>query len=69
MSFSGTRDPARKKRKSRVTSHSAKEWYLGEPEQGAIKKEAAAKTFEPAELDFAYSGKMTKRKDSQKLNH
>ena len=67
--FSGIRDPARKMRKPKVTSHSAKERYLGEPEQGAIKKEVAAKIFEPVELDFAYSGKMTKRKDSQKLNH
>ena len=38
-----------------------KEWYLGEPEQGAVKKEVAAKTFEPAELDFARSGKMKKK--------
>ena len=68
-SFSSIRDPARKRRKPRVTSHNAKEWYLGEPEQGAIKKEVAAKTFELVELDFAYSGKMTKRKDGQKLNH
>ena len=69
MSFSSTRDLARKRRKPRVTSHSAKERYLREPEQGAIKKEVAANTFEPAELDSAPSGKMTKRKDDQKLNH
>ena len=43
MSFSSTRDPARKRRKPKVTSHNAKEQYLGEPEQGAIKKEVAAK--------------------------
>ena len=42
-SFSGTRDPVRKRRKPRVTSHNAKEWYLRELEQGAIKKEVAAK--------------------------
>ena len=56
-------------RKPRVTSHNAKERYLREPEQGAIKKEVAAKTFEPVKLDSAHSGKMTKREDGQKLNH
>ena len=41
-----------------------------ELEQGAIKKEVAAKkTFKPTELDSAHSGKMTKEKDDQKLNH
>ena len=45
MSFSSTRDPARKRRKPRITSHSAKERYLREPEQGAIKKEVATKNF------------------------
>ena len=35
---------------------------------GAIKEEVAAKTFEPAEMDFAHLRKMTKRKDGQKLN-
>ena len=69
MSFSGTRDPARKRRKPRVTSHSAKERHLEEPEQGDIKKEVAIKTFEPVELDSAHLGKMTKREDGQKLNH
>ena len=70
MSFSITRDPARKRRKPRVTSHNAKERYLGEPEQGAIKKEVTAKkTFKPTELDSTHLGKMTKRKDGQKLNH
>ena len=45
MSFSGIRNPARKRRKPRVTSHNAKERYLGEPERGAIKKEVAVKNF------------------------
>ena len=45
MSFSSTRDPARKRRKPRITSHNAKERYLREPEQGAIKKEVATKNF------------------------
>ena len=44
-SFSCIKDPARKRRKPRVTFHSTKEWYLGEPKQGAIKKEVAAKNF------------------------
>ena len=47
-----------------------KEWYLGEPEQGAMKKRKQQKrTFEPAKLDSAYPGKMTKTKDGQKVNH
>ena len=66
MAFEET---ASKRRKPRVISHGAKERYLGELEQGAIKKEVAAKTFEPTELDSAYSGKMTKKKDGQKLNY
>ena len=32
MSFSGTRDPARKRRKPRVTTHNARKRNLGEPE-------------------------------------
>ena len=69
MSFSGTRDPARKSRKPKVTIHYVKERNLEEPEWGAIKKEVATKTFEPVELDSAHLGKMIKRKDGQKLNH
>ena len=46
-----------------------KEQYLGEPKQGAVKKEVATKTFKPVKLDSAHSGKMTKGKDSQKLYH
>ena len=34
-----------------------------EPECGAIKKEVAGKTFDLEEMDYAYLGKMTKRKD------
>ena len=52
MSFSGTRDLARKMRKPRVTSHNAKERYLREPEQGAIKKEVAAKNFRTSRVGF-----------------
>ena len=47
-----------------------KERYLREPEQGAMKKRKwQQRTFELAELDFAHPGKMTKRKDDQKVNH
>ena len=46
-----------------------KEWYLGELEQGAVKKEVVAKTFKPAELDSARSGKMKKKEGWPKLNH
>ena len=60
---------SKKSRKLRVTTHDAKERYLGEPEWRAIKEEVAAKTFEPAEMDFAHLRKMTKSKDGQKLNH
>ena len=41
----------------------------GNQNEEAIKKEVAARTFEPAEMDSAHLGKMTKRKDDQKLNH
>ena len=44
-----------------------KKWYLGEPEQGAVKKEVAAKTFELAELDSAHSGKMKKKEGRPKV--
>ena len=44
-----------------------KEWYLGELEQGAVKKEVVAKTFKPAELDFARSGKMKKKEGWPKV--
>ena len=40
----------------------------GNQNEEAIKKEVAARTFEPAEMDSTHLGKMTKRKDSQKLN-
>ena len=53
MSLSGIRDPARKMRKPSVTSHNAKEWYLREPEQGAIKKkEVAAENFRTSRVGF-----------------
>ena len=52
MSFSGIRDPARKRKKPRVTSHNAKEQYLREPEQGAIKKEIATKNFRTSRVGF-----------------
>ena len=37
----------------------------GNQNEEAIKKEVAAKTFEPAEMDSAHLGKMTKRKDAK----
>ena len=44
-----------------------KERYLGEPEQGAMKKrKQQQRAFEPIKLDSTHPGKMTKRKDGQK---
>ena len=34
----------------------------------SYKKEVAGKTFDPAKMDSAYLGKMTKREDGQKLS-
>ena len=65
MSFSGTRG-SKKSRELRVTIDDASERYLGELEWEDIKREVAAKTFEPAEMDSAHLGKMTKKKDDQK---
>ena len=52
MSFSSIRDPVRKRKKPRVTSHNAKERYLKKPEQGAIKKEVVAKNFRTSKVGF-----------------
>ena len=64
-SFLGTRG-SKKCRERRVTIHNASERYLGELEWEDIKREVAAKTFEPAGIDSTHLGKMTKKKDGQK---
>ena len=67
MSFSGTRDPARKMRKPRVTSHNAQEQYIGKPEQGAIKKEVAAKNFRTSRVGFCPLRKNDKEEGRPKI--
>ena len=67
-SFSGTKG-SKKSRELRETTHDARERYIEEPKWGTIKKEVAAKTFKPAKMNSAHLGKMTKRKEGQKLNH
>ena len=47
-----------------------KKRYLGDQNKELRKKrKQQQRTFEPAKLDSAHSGKMTKRKDGQKVNH
>ena len=65
--FSGIRDPARKRRKPKVTSHSAKERYLWELERGAIKKEVAAKIFRTNRVGFYPLGKNNKNEGRPKV--
>ena len=66
MSFSGIRNPTRKRRKPRVTSHNAKERYLGEPERGAIKKEVVAKNFRTSRVGFRLLRKNDKKEGRPK---
>ena len=65
--FSGIRDLARKMRKPKVTSHSAKERYLWELERGAIKKEVAAKIFRTNRVGFCPLGKNNKNEGRPKV--
>ena len=67
MSFSGIRNPTRKRRKPRVTSHNAKERYLGELERGAIKKEVAAKNFWTSRVGFRLLRKNDKKEGRPKV--
>ena len=66
-SLSSIRDPARKRRKPKVTSHSAKERYLWELERGAIKKEVAAKIFRTNRVGFCPLGKNNKNEGRPKV--
>ena len=69
-SFLSTRDPARKKEKAQSNLSQCKGTVpLGTRTRSYKKGSSSKKTFKPTELDSAHSGKMTKGKDDQKLNH